>query len=121
MIKKIFNFLKVNFGSILKVLFGLFILYYLIYFLTPNVKMAVEQKNKIDSLNIVLEQLHDDNLLLENKIDNFELQVQEVDYNIDRIKGEKTIIREIYHEKINNVDKLSIPELDSFFSKRYNY
>lgn len=118
---RIFNFFKENFVSILKVLFGLFILYYIIYFLTPNVKISVEQKNKLDSLNVVMKQLHDDNLLLENKLDNFELQVQEVDYNIEKIKGEKIIIKEIYHEKISNVDKLSVPELDSFFSNRYGY
>lgn len=81
--------------------------------------MSQEQKRQLDSLNVVIKQLHDDNLLLESKIDNFEMQIQEVDFNIDRIKGEKTIIKEIYHEKISNVDKLTVPELDSFFTERY--
>lgn len=119
MLNGFFTFLKNNFGTIVKVLFGLFILYYLIFFLTPSVKMSQEQKRQLDSLNVVIKQLHDDNLLLESKIDNFEMQIQEVDFNIDRIKGEKTIIKEIYHEKISNVDKLTVPELDSFFTERY--
>jgi hypothetical protein len=97
--------------TIAKVVFGIFILYYLVYFLTPNVKMATEQRQQIDSLNVLVKQLHEDNLKLEEEIDN----------SIDKIKGQKTIVKEIYHEKINSVDKLTVRELDSFFTDRYKY
>jgi peptidoglycan hydrolase CwlO-like protein len=119
MISKIILFLKVNYPTILKVLFGLFILYYLIFFLTPRVNMTVSQKQQLDSLNIVIKQLHQDNLKLEDKISDFNNQIEEVDNNINKIKGQKTVVKEIYHEKISNVDKLSIPEIDSFFTDRY--
>lgn len=119
MITTAINFLKTNYSTILKGMFGLFILYYLIFFLTPNVKMTANQKQQLDSLNIVIKQLHEDNLKLESKISDFNKEIDEVDKNISKIKGQKTVVKEIYHEKISNVDKLTVPELDSFFTDRY--
>lgn len=81
--------------------------------------MTVDQKQKIDSLNILINKMNEENKNLEYKIDEFQSQIIDIDNNIDKIKGQKTIIKEIYHEKINNVDKLSISELDSFFANRY--
>ena len=113
------NFLKSNYKTIVKVIFGLFILYYLIFFLTPRVQMSTGQKQQLDSLNIVIEQLHEDNLKLENQISDFNNQIEEVDQNIGKIKNQKTIVKEIYREKISNVDKLTAREVDSFFTDRY--
>ena len=106
--------------TILKVLFGLFVLYYLIFFLTPKVNMSVQQKQQLDSLNVLVKQLHNDNVELEKEIDEYNQKIDEVDNHIDKIKGQKTIVKEIYHEKINSVDKLTNPGIDSFFSNRYN-
>lgn len=116
----VLNFIKSNYRSIIKVALGIFILYYLIFFLTPNVKMAAGQKQQLDSLNMVIKQLHEDNLKLEGKISEFNEEIKEVDASIGKIKGQKTIVKEIYHEKISNVDKLTVRELDSFFTDRYN-
>ena len=82
--------------------------------------MIAAQKQQIDSLNIVIKQLHEDNLKLDDKISKFNKQIEEVDNNISKIKTQKTVIKEIYHEKISNVDRLTIPDLDSFFADRYN-
>jgi len=119
-IYKVLDFIKANYKSIIKVLVGLFVLYYLVFFLTPNVKMAASQKAQLDSLNSVIKQLHEDNLKLEDKISDFNEEIKEVDAHIGKIKGQKTIVKEIYHEKINSVDKLTVRELDSFFTDRYN-
>ncbi len=117
---KILKFFKTNYALILKVSFGIFVLYYLVFFLTPNVKMAAGQKEQLDSLNSVINKLHEDNLKLESKISEFNEEIKEVDNHIGKIKGQKTIVKEIYHEKINSVDRLTVRELDSFFTDRYN-
>ena len=119
--QKIINFLKQNYYylTILKVVFGLFVLYYLIFFLTPKVNMSVAQKQQLDSLSILVNQLHEDNVEWEKEIDEYNKKIDEVDNHIDKIKGQKTIVKEIYHEKINSVDKLTVRELDSFFTDRY--
>lgn len=117
---KILEFLTKNYQTIIKFCFGLFILYYLVFFLTPNVKMSSSQKQQLDSLNVVIKQLHDDNLKLEDKISDFNKEINEVDQNISKIKNQKTVVKEIYHEKISNVDKLTERSVDSFFTNRYN-
>lgn len=119
MAKKIFDLFKANYKTILKVIFGLFLLYYLIFFLTPRVQMAADQKQQLDSLNLVIKQLHQDNLNLENKISDFNGEIEQVDQSINKIKNQKTIVKEIYHEKISNIDKLTTREVDSFFTDRY--
>jgi small nuclear ribonucleoprotein (snRNP)-like protein len=118
---KIFDFITNNYKTIVKVCFGLFILYYLIFFLTPNVKMSAEQVQKLDSLNNSINNLETHNEYLEGRISDFNAQMNVVDNNIQNIKGQKTIIKEYYHEKISNVDKLTDAELDSFFTNRYQY
>jgi hypothetical protein len=57
--------------------------------------------------------------LLDDKIDDLNKEIIEVDNGIDKIKNQKTIVKEIYHEKINRVSNFTEPELDSFFSDRY--
>jgi hypothetical protein len=119
MLQTILNFLKGNYKTIAKVVFGLFILYYLIFFLTPRVQMSALEKSKLDSLNNMIEQIHQEQLKLDSNIIGYEKKIDEVDNHIDKIKGQKTIVKEIYHEKINSVDKLTVRELDSFFTDRY--
>lgn len=121
MIQKILDFLKMNYVTIFKILFGLFILYYLIFFLTPKMKMTESQKAQLDSLNVSVKKLEQTNTQLENKINNFDLQIKDVDFNIKNIKTQKTIIKEYYHEKIISVDNFTTGELDSFFTERYKY
>jgi vacuolar-type H+-ATPase subunit I/STV1 len=82
--------------------------------------MSASQKQQLDSLNVVINKLHEDNLKLEGKISEFNEEIKEVDNHIGKIKGQKTIVKEIYHEKINSVDKLTVRELDSFFTDRFN-
>ena len=119
--QKIINFLKQNYYylTILKVVFGLFVLYYLIFFLTPKVNMSVAQKQQLDSLSILVNQLHEDNVELEKEIDEYNKKIDEVDNHIDKIKGQKTIIKEIYQEEINRVASYTDNDIDSFFANRY--
>ena len=116
-----FDFIKNNFKTILKICFVIFILYWIVFVLTPNSQMAADQKAVLDSLSIKIETLHQVNAKLEDDIDYYNQKITEIDEGIDRVKNQKTIIKEYYHEKINSVDKLTVSELDSFFANRYNY
>ena len=115
----VLNLLKGNYKTLLKVIFGLFILYYLIFFLTPRVQMAADEKAKIDSLTLMIKEIELEQQKLDSNIVSYNQKIDEVDNHIDKIKGQKTIVKEIYHEKINSVDKLTSPGIDSFFSNRY--
>jgi peptidoglycan hydrolase CwlO-like protein len=115
----ILNFLKSNYKTIGKIAFGIFILYYLIFFLTPKIQMAADEKSKIDSLNQMIKEIEIEQKKLDSNIVSYNQKIDEVDNHIDNIKGQKTIVKEIYHEKISSVDKLTVRELDSFFTDRY--
>lgn len=120
MINKILDFVKLHYKLIIKAGLVLFVLYWIIFVLTPKSGLSPEQKQQLDSLNVQIRLLHEDNLKLESQIDSFNTEIQEVDDHIGKIKNQKTIVKEIYHEKISNVDKLTVRELDSFFTDRYN-
>ena len=116
---KISSFLVKNYKAVLTVLFGVFVLYWMVFILTPRVGMSPEDKAKIDSLNVVINNMYKEQEMLDDKIDNINKEIGEVDNSIDKIKNQKTIVKEVYHEKINRVSNFTEPELDSFFSDRY--
>ena len=113
------SFVTKNYKIILAVLFGLFVLYWLMFVLTPKMNMSVEEKAKIDSLNVLILEMNKNQQILDDKIDGINEEIVEVDKDIDKIKGQKTVVKEIYHEKINRVNTLTEPELDEIFSDRY--
>ena len=82
--------------------------------------MSKTEKQIIDSLNIQIKLLYQQQTKLDSSIAEYNKKIDNVDKDINKIKGQKTVIKEIYHEKINNVNNYTEPELDSFFSTRYN-
>jgi peptidoglycan hydrolase CwlO-like protein len=119
MLQTILNFIKGNYKTILKGLVGLFILYWVIYVLTPTMQMSVQEKQKIDSLNTIIKEIYKDQQKLDSNIVGYNKKIDEVDNHIDKIKGQKTIIKEIYHEEINRVNSYTDNDIDSFFTNRY--
>ena len=105
--------------TILTVIFAIVVLYWMFFIMTPNSKLAEETYKKIDSLNHNIDSLETMNRQLDSVLINYTSQIGEIDKSIDRIKNEKTIIKEIYHETINNVDNYNGNQLDSFFTNRY--
>jgi septal ring factor EnvC (AmiA/AmiB activator) len=93
----------------------------MVFILTPDVKMLESQQKRINDLNNLIIQKESEQKKLSVEIANFNAQIKILDSNISKIKGEKTIIKEIYHEAVNNVDNYSDAQLDSFLAKRYNY
>ena len=114
-------FLKTNFKSILNIALILFILYWVIYILTPRVTMSTESKQKLDSLNIAIKTIELQQKKLDSNITVYTKEVEKIDTHIEHLKTEKTIIKEIYHEKIDAIDHYTDAELDEFFAKRYGY
>jgi len=118
---KILDFIKNNYKWILQLGFGLFLTYWLIFFLTPKIKMSQEEQQKIDSLNILIKSINENQHKLDSAIEEYGKDIEEVDGRIQKIKSEKTIIKEIYNEKIDRVNNYNDRQLDSFFTKRYGY
>ena len=121
MINTVLNFLKTHYMTILKVVLGLFIVYWLLFFLTPKVQMAAESKQAIDSLNVEIKEIEKEQDSLSNSISEYKEEINLLDQHISTIQSQKTIIKEIYHEEIKRVNNYTDQELDSFFAVRYGY
>ena len=119
MINTVLNFLKTHYMTILKVVFGLFIIYWLLFFLTPKVQMAAESKQAIDLLNVEIKEIEKEQDSLSNSISEYKEEINLLDQHISTIQSQKTIIKEIYHEEIKRVNNYTDHELDSFFAVRY--
>lgn len=117
----IWNFVKTHFKSIIMAIFGLFLLYWILFFLTPKIQMDVESKQKIDSLTTFVKNIENEQKVLDDKIDGYGQDINNVENNITKIKSQKETIREIYHEQINSVNTYNDAQLDSFFTNRYGY
>ena len=121
MLDTIKNFLFKNYKTIIKLSFGLFIFYWLIFVLTPKIQMSYQEKTKIDSLNMMMKELSKEQEKINSSIVNYNKNIEKVDNNISTIKNQKIIIKEIYHDEINRVVNYNDAQLDSFFTNRYGY
>jgi peptidoglycan hydrolase CwlO-like protein len=113
------NFIIKNYKTIITVLVGLFLLYWVIFILTPRNTMVIEDRKKIDSLNNVVNEMYKEQDKLENKIIDINKDIDKIENNVTKIKKDKTKVANKYHEEIIRVDEYTEPELDSFFSNRY--
>jgi septal ring factor EnvC (AmiA/AmiB activator) len=119
MIQNIKKFLIKNYKTIIKISIGLIILYWVIFFLTPKIQMSSESKSKIDSINNSIKTIEVIQKKMDSNIVQYNKEILNVDKKISDIKIEKTIIKEIYHEKIISVDNFNDIQIDSFFANRY--
>lgn len=90
-------------------------------YFSPIVDVSKETFEKIDSLNNIIKQMENHQKKLDTTINIFNDQINNVDNNINKIQNQKTIIKEIYHEKINNVTVYDRNQIDSFFTERYGH
>lgn len=115
----IFNFIKKNYIIILSTLFVGFMFY-------STIKLVGKSNNddfllKIDSLNKTIGRIETQQIKLDSNITHYNQEISKIDTSIEKIKTEKTIINNIFHEKINNVNNYTDDQLDSFFAVRYGY
>ena len=119
MLSKILDFLKGHYKTILIFLGGLFLLYCVIFVLTPTMKMSEQERQKIDSLNNTIKEIYKEQQKLDSSIAGYNKKIDEVDNHIGKIKNQKVIIKEQYHEEINRVNSYTDDDIDSFFADRY--
>ncbi len=103
----------------LKLLLVFILLYGFFYFIKPNTTMSDEDKKRIDSILIKVNVLSKEQEKIDTNILNFESDVKTITDKIDKLKKDKTIIREIHHEEILRVSTYNDAQIDSFFTARY--
>ena len=72
----------------------LFVIYWIFFKLTPDSDLAKQTYNKIDSLTHNIDSVENLNKILDSQLINYNNQISEIDKSIDKIKNEKTTIKE---------------------------
>ena len=119
MIQKILNFIKENYWTIIKVIIAIYAFYWVIYILTPKVRMSEEEKQKLENLNTKINDIYKFQQKLDSNILIYNTEIDSINNHIENIKYQKTIINKYYYEEINRVDSYTNNDIDSFFTKRY--
>jgi len=112
------NFIIKHYNAILITLSILLIGWFAFRLFNPNT-MSEGDKSKIDSAKNIIEEKEKEQVIIEDKIEDINEEVEIIDDNISKIKTNKEKIGKKYHEEITRVDNYTNPELDSFFSNRY--
>jgi exonuclease VII small subunit len=94
---KVLDFVKKNYKWMIQIVFGLFLFYWLIFFLTPKIRMSEIERNQMDSLNTIIKSIHENQLKLDSSIGIYNKEIELIDDRLQKIKSERTIIKEIYH------------------------
>ena len=115
--------LKDTFDGIFKLVILAGVIFVIWFLLKPKESTKIDNsyKKDIDSLTKVIENVEKKQEILYQEIKNLNDDILQTDVKISNIKQQKTIVKQIYHEKINAVDTYNDTELDSIFAKRYYY
>ena len=119
-LNEILNFLKSNYKTIAQVILIIFLLYWVIYILTPATKISEESKKKLDNLSADINKLQEEQVELHKLLEGYESKIDKVDNNIQIIKNTKIQAAKDYEKKINSITNYSNSELTEFFTKRYS-
>lgn len=96
-----------------------FVFYWVMIIFTPKIEKMDVYQNKIDSIGNNISELKKIQTNIDQNISELKSEVVEVEETISTVKNQKIIVKEYYENKINNVDKFTNAELDSFFTVRY--
>lgn len=114
------QFLKTNYDIIFVVL-GLITFYLVTYLFTPKPQVSELDKYKIEQINKDIESILKNQKQLDKRIEGYKSELTKIDSTIAQVRNQKTIIREYYKEKEEEISKMDLSEIDSLFHKRYNY
>jgi septal ring factor EnvC (AmiA/AmiB activator) len=77
-------------------------------------------KEKIESIQLKVDSAKTVNSKLDYKIDSVKQKVVSINRDIHHIDNTITIVKQNTNEKTNSINKFSNPELEHFFTNRYN-
>lgn len=111
------EFLIKNVKTIFYVLTWGFLVYVILF--GKDRKTDEEYKEKLSNIEKGIQDIENSQKQINSQINMFNSEMNRIQDRITELDGEKTVIKEIYYEKINNVSKYSDKQLDSFFTERY--
>jgi len=87
----------------------------------PKIEHPDVIKKQVDSLAKANAALQAKQAALDSAARVYEGAIIDLDWKIQNVGRDKTIIKEYYHEKVKEPNGYTPKQVDSFFKKRYNY
>lgn len=109
--------------TIATVIGAIVVLFILLNIFTKKEKIKEQEyiKAQIDSINKINIELKAKQDSLDKTSRKFEDVIIQLDWKLQNVGENKTIIKEYYHEKKEKTKKYTPGQLDKFFKQRYNY
>jgi hypothetical protein len=115
------NLILKNYKSILYLVIGIGLVYLMVLIFTPKPEMSELDKYKLDQLNKDINEIKNNQIKLDSTITRYEKEISKIDSTIATVRNQKTIIKEYYKEKGEQINGMKPSQIDSLFHKRYNY
>ena len=111
-----------NYKTLLYILFGVGALYLMVLFFTPKPEMSELDKYKLNQLNKDIQDIKNNQIkwILCKKLKEWE-EISKIDSTIAKVRNQKTIVKEYYKEKGEEITGMKPSQIDSLFHKRYKY
>lgn len=116
----VMNFFKQYYKQVGIGLLVLFVLYWVIFILTPSMKMSGEAVQELKKIDEEIETIKLEQNILYTEIQHYEEQLQGLDENISQINDTQNKIAGEYGEKINAARSYDYQQLVAFLAERYS-
>jgi septal ring factor EnvC (AmiA/AmiB activator) len=123
MLKKNNNmeFIKKYWKLFIGIVGGLFLLYLIIFMLTPKPDMSELDKYKLEQLDKKINLIIENQKKLDKQIEGYKNELSQIDSTIAKVKNQKIIIKEYYKEQGEKITEMKPSEIDKLFHNRYKY
>ena len=98
----------------------IFSLYWVIFILTPSVKMSASAFQEMKKIDEDIQSIKEEQVLIYTEIKEYEQDILRMDENINEINNNKNQIAGEYGEKINSARSYDYKQLVTFLSERYS-
>ena len=103
------------------VLFGVGLLYLIVYLVTPKPQMSELDKYKLEQIDKHIKQLKKMQENLNDSLNVYEKKINEIDFKISHIKVERKEVNNYYTQKKEDIKNADKRQIDSLLRKRYNF
>jgi septal ring factor EnvC (AmiA/AmiB activator) len=115
------EFIKKYWKLFVGVIGGLFVLYLIIFMLTPKPDMSELDKFKLEQLDKDINLLIENQKKLDKQIEGYKKELSHIDSSISKVQNQKVIVKEYYKEQGEKISGMKPSEINKLFQERYNY
>jgi len=113
--------LKNKWKEITLILFGVILVFLLVYVLTPRKGMSELNKYKLEQIDKHINEMKNLQKSLGDSIQSYQHKIDEIDEKISHIKVERKEVNNFYTQKREEIKNADKKQIDSLLRSRYNF